>query len=74
MKNRQIWLRSRPNGIPQAADFDLREVLDLGGKRAGKPAQGARGAVVLGDVFIRAVTDRKDGLQRTAREPGQGNL
>ena len=25
MKNRQIWLRSRPNGIPQAADFDLRE-------------------------------------------------
>src|SRR5712664_4470549 len=26
MKNRQIWLRSRPNGIPQAADFDLREV------------------------------------------------
>src|SRR5712672_695418 len=26
MKNRQIWLRSRPNGIPQAADFDLRKV------------------------------------------------
>ena len=26
MKNRQVWLRSRPNGIPQAADFDLREV------------------------------------------------
>src|SRR5258708_20929118 len=26
MKNRQIWLRSRRNGIPQAADFDLREV------------------------------------------------
>src|ERR1700741_4785021 len=26
MKNRQIWLRSRPNGIPQATDFDLREV------------------------------------------------
>src|ERR1700751_4728832 len=26
MKNRQIWLRSRPNGIPQGADFDLREV------------------------------------------------
>jgi NADPH-dependent curcumin reductase CurA len=26
MKNHQIWLCSRPNGIPQAADFDLREV------------------------------------------------
>ena len=25
MKNRQIWLRSRPNGIPQAADFAVRE-------------------------------------------------
>jgi hypothetical protein len=50
------------------------ERLDLGRKRAGEPAQGARGAVVLGDGFIRAVTDRKDGLQRTAREPGQGNL
>lgn len=23
--NRQVWLRSRPNGIPQAHDFDLRE-------------------------------------------------
>src|ERR1700743_162554 len=26
MKNRQVWLRSRPNGIPQAADFNLPEV------------------------------------------------
>jgi NADPH-dependent curcumin reductase CurA len=25
MKNRQIWLCSRPNGIPQATDFALRE-------------------------------------------------
>src|ERR1700722_8085332 len=25
MKNRQVWLCSRPNGIPQAADFALRE-------------------------------------------------
>ena len=25
MKNRQIWLCSRPNGIPQAADFAIRE-------------------------------------------------
>jgi NADPH-dependent curcumin reductase len=25
MKNRQIWLCSRPNGIPQASDFALRE-------------------------------------------------
>jgi NADPH-dependent curcumin reductase CurA len=25
VKNRQIWLRSRPNGIPQAADFAVRE-------------------------------------------------
>ena len=25
MKNRQIWLCSRPNGIPQAADFAVRE-------------------------------------------------
>src|ERR1700739_215666 len=25
MKNRQIWLSSRPNGIPQATDFALRE-------------------------------------------------
>jgi NADPH-dependent curcumin reductase CurA len=23
--NRQVWLRSRPNGIPQAHDFDVRE-------------------------------------------------
>ena len=26
MKNRQIWLCSRPNGIPQAADFAIRDV------------------------------------------------
>ena len=25
MKNRQIWLCSRPNGIPQAADFTIRD-------------------------------------------------
>lgn len=25
MKNRQVWLSSRPNGIPQASDFALRE-------------------------------------------------
>ena len=25
MKNRQVWLCSRPNGIPQARDFALRE-------------------------------------------------
>jgi NADPH-dependent curcumin reductase CurA len=25
MKNRQIWLRSRPNGIPQATDFAVRD-------------------------------------------------
>src|SRR6266404_6004741 len=25
MKNRQIWLCSRPNGIPQATDFAFRE-------------------------------------------------
>src|SRR5260370_25384347 len=25
MKNRQVWLCSRPNGIPQATDFALRE-------------------------------------------------
>jgi NADPH-dependent curcumin reductase len=24
-KNRQVWLCSRPNGIPRAADFALRE-------------------------------------------------
>jgi hypothetical protein len=43
------------------------ERLDLGWERAGKPAQCARGAVVLGEVYrIRAVTDRKAGLRRTA--------
>ena len=25
-RNRQVWLRSRPTGIPQAGDFELREV------------------------------------------------
>jgi NADPH-dependent curcumin reductase CurA len=25
-RNRQVWLRSRPTGIPQASDFELREV------------------------------------------------
>jgi len=25
-RNRQLWLRSRPTGIPQACDFALREV------------------------------------------------
>ena len=25
-KNRQVWLTSRPNGIPQATDFAIREV------------------------------------------------
>jgi NADPH-dependent curcumin reductase CurA len=25
MVNRQVWLRSRPNGIPQASDFAIRE-------------------------------------------------
>jgi len=25
MQNRQVWLRSRPSGIPQASDFGLRE-------------------------------------------------
>jgi NADPH-dependent curcumin reductase CurA len=25
-RNRQVWLKSRPNGIPQAADFAIREV------------------------------------------------
>src|SRR6266581_4688702 len=25
MKNRQVWLSSRPNGIPQPTDFALRE-------------------------------------------------
>jgi NADPH-dependent curcumin reductase CurA len=24
--NRQVWLRSRPTGIPRASDFGLREV------------------------------------------------
>jgi N-terminal domain of oxidoreductase len=23
--NRQVWLKSRPNGIPQAEDFDIRD-------------------------------------------------
>src|SRR5437879_8933651 len=26
LKNRQVWLRSRPNGIPRAADFAVRDV------------------------------------------------
>jgi NADPH-dependent curcumin reductase CurA len=26
LRNRQVWLRSRPTGIPQASDFGLREV------------------------------------------------
>ena len=26
LRNRQVWLRSRPTGIPQAGDFGLREV------------------------------------------------
>src|ERR1700757_4194272 len=25
-RNRQVWLQSRPNGIPRAADFAIREV------------------------------------------------
>src|SRR5881397_101327 len=26
-RNRQVWLRSRPQGIPQALDFGLREIV-----------------------------------------------